>query len=242
MTRSQKVSLSFSLLFGALTAAFIASRPASVAPPVPRPSRHGVSARQAIPSGVTGFALRLSKKVDGKMSTITLTSTPVTFALTNVGNPVGNHKAVLFSIPSGVWTSGTWTLQGAAVAGHQERIGTTGGNVLYPAEPPNASVDETIAVSAAQLTDINAAAGSTLSVTVSETQGGLAASSFTLELTGTLAADHCSITPSLQETVVGNVLTYTITIYDSLSNPTPAPVGGQVFTVRDNGGGGTLGT
>lgn len=83
-------------------------------------------------------------------------------------------NSVTFAIPSGGgWTSAQWdvnhTLTNVTGMNEKLQIGTTGGNVLTPtARNADGTYAESVAASAAQLININAAAGGNLTVSINE--------------------------------------------------------------------------
>jgi hypothetical protein len=102
----------------------------------------------------------------------------------------------MFAIPPGTWTGGTWTESGDTTASGSSAIDHiyTDGTSHGAAFPEHVSTGTfsglTTAVTADQLADINAAAGTTLTATFNYNGSigfGESISSFTLTLTGTAA-------------------------------------------------------
>jgi hypothetical protein len=107
-------------------------------------------------------------------------SAPSTFNIVLTPVPGVGHQDVTFSpIPSGV-ISASWHIVGSCTPAPSQTIATSGGANSVSTGNPGGSYDLTIAVTANQLTDIQAAAGGSLAATVTDTLASFATDSITL--------------------------------------------------------------
>lgn len=144
----------------------------------------------------------------------TISSVPATFVVNNA-----TGVTVTFAIPAGTWSSGNWERVGTITLfldNYHEQIVTTHGTI-ETLITGNGSVDTVLAATSGQITDINSAAGSNLSVKVRQKSADLATgggkdtiSSFTLTLSGTPAttdSDSLGTSATLSKTVTGSTNT-----------------------------------
>jgi hypothetical protein len=116
-------------------------------------------------------------------------SSPSTFTITMPFTSEQVSRTVTFAIPSGPWLSGTWNLQSStASANYDPSIVTASESASMGGASGGVSNNQTLAVDATQLADINAAAGGNLSVSLQTFYTSLgdvwSITSFTLTLSG----------------------------------------------------------